>query len=243
VLFDYDLARPKLVMVDFTNTNPFDAHRKASAAFHAFPYTESEPDTAVGGKDLAVALGGRSTTLRFGARSNSISRSTSPSLSTSSRESISAAPLNPFAAPWPLPKTTPRVSIPNASGNSLPRSQGIPIPSASLPLPKGLPASLPPRPNVELPPVFVKRESAALPQPMALPDIAPLGHAWQGENSLSGNDKRRRASQMGLPPLPLSIGEGRMDRIGTSMVEKRPERLVKLGEKLRMSVAEQKGST
>ncbi|WWC57602.1 uncharacterized protein I303_100134 [Kwoniella dejecticola CBS 10117] len=63
---------------------------------------------------------------------------------------------------------------------------------ASLPLPK-LPSSLPQKPS-PLPPVFVKRESAALPQPMSLPDIAPLGVQWTGENSLSGNEKRRRAS-------------------------------------------------
>ena len=34
-----------------------------------------------------------------------------------------------------------------------------------------------------------------LPQTMALPDIPPMGDDWIGERSLSGNEKRRRASE------------------------------------------------
>ena len=85
----------------------------------------------------------------------------------------------------------------------------------SLPLPKALPSSLPLRPG-PLPPVYVKRESAALPQPMALPDVAPLGKEWEGDQAISGNERRRRASEMDI-----------LDR------QQRPERLVKLGESLK----------
>ncbi|WWC97554.1 hypothetical protein V866_004438 [Kwoniella sp. B9012] len=144
--------------------------------------------------------------------------------------------LNPFAPPFPLPNTTNahgsgqlvhpkpislneaiqrRISM--SSDRSNPRSQSnSPEPLAvagSLPLPKNLPLSLPAKPS-PLPPVFVKRESAALPQPMALPDIAPLGKDWHGDNSLSGNEKRRRASLLHAGQAisrgssPLSRGSG-----------------------------------
>ncbi|WVQ64317.1 uncharacterized protein L199_002479 [Kwoniella botswanensis] len=146
--------------------------------------------------------------------------------------------LNPFAPPFPLPNTTnahgsgqlvhPKPislneaiqrRISTSSDRSNPRSQSnSPEPLAvagSLPLPKNLPSSLPAKPS-PLPPVFVKRESAALPQPMALPDIAPLGKDWHGDNSLSGNEKRRRASLLhagqaisrGSSPLSRVMGGG-----------------------------------
>ncbi|WWC67314.1 uncharacterized protein I206_101222 [Kwoniella pini CBS 10737] len=75
----------------------------------------------------------------------------------------------------------------NNNNNNSPPSQN----EISLPLPK-LPSSLPLKPS-PLPPIFIKKESAALPQPMSLPDIEPLGsNQWINENSLSGNEKRRR---------------------------------------------------
>ena len=76
---------------------------------------------------------------------------------------------------------------------------------------------------------------------------------------MSGNDRRRRASEMGLPALPIRIGSlsevrpgnGRMGMTSSSnaalpglsslslgTTEKRPERLIRLGQKLRESVAE-----
>jgi hypothetical protein len=39
-----------------------------------------------------------------------------------------------------------------------------------------------------------------LPQTMALPDVPPMGDDWIGERSLSGNEKRRRASE-----IPTSV--------------------------------------
>ncbi len=60
---------------------------------------------------------------------------------------------------------------------------------------------------------------------MALPDIAPLGEEWEGESALSGNEIRRRRSGV----VNDGGGGGR----------RRPERLVKLGERLRRSVAGQ----
>ena len=99
-------------------------------------------------------------------------------------------------------------------------------PHVSLPLPK-LPSTLPARPPGPIAPVFVKRESAALPQPMALPEVAPLGNDWEGEGGMSGNERRRRASEM---VAAAAAGAGGA---------KRPERLVRLGQKWRESVAEQ----
>ncbi|WWD06324.1 hypothetical protein V865_004414 [Kwoniella europaea PYCC6329] len=174
-----------------------------------------------------------------------LSRSNSNSSITSSRSVLnrrSSSPfggqneLNPFAPPFPLPNTInahgngqlvhPKPislneaiqrRISTSSDRSNPRSQS-PEPLAvagSLPLPKNLPSSLPAKPS-PLPPVFVKRESAALPQPMALPDVAPLGKDWHGDNSLSGNEKRRRASLLhagqtisrGSSPLSRVSGGG-----------------------------------
>ena len=54
-----------------------------------------------------------------------------------------------------------------------------------------LPSSLPARPPGPLAPVFIKRESAALAQSMRLPEVKPLGSAWDGEYAMSGNEKRR----------------------------------------------------
>nr|XP_019006025.1 uncharacterized protein I203_01343 [Kwoniella mangroviensis CBS 8507]OCF69486.1 hypothetical protein I203_01343 [Kwoniella mangroviensis CBS 8507] len=145
--------------------------------------------------------------------------------------------LNPFAPPFPLPNPNnghgngliqPKPislneaiqrRISTSSDRSNPRSQSnspeLLAVAGSLPLPKNLPSSLPAKPS-PLPPVFVKRESAALPQPMALPDIAPLGKDWHGDNSLSGNEKRRRASLLhtgqaisrGSSPLARGLGGG-----------------------------------
>ena len=64
---------------------------------------------------------------------------------------------------------------------------------------------------------------------MALPDVAPMGAKWQGENGLSGNEKRRRASELGQTPISSKSGAG----------EGRPERLVNLGARLRQSMAAQ----
>lgn len=94
---------------------------------------------------------------------------------------------------------------------------------------------------------------------MTLPDVAPLGKEWEGENALSGNEKRRRTSAVGS--IGGSIGSlsglGVLDnvsgRIGTRSrngsnvssdgewgggpVGKRPERLARLGEQLRESMS------
>jgi hypothetical protein len=251
VLFDYK-SYPKPVLIDFTNLNPFETPREASAVFQVIPGSNCSSDTLVGGNGnvmgniMAASLGEKFSTLRLGARTNSMARtrsfdrSSSPTLSDSSRGSrgsLSKGGLNAFAAPWPLPDTTPKIPLTNPIDKLASNTTA----ESTLPLPKYLPSSLPPKPNAPLPPVFIKRESAALPQPMALPDIAPLGRGWEGEYSMSGNDKRRRASEMGLPPLPLDLGtvQSRNKGFGGSLVEKRPERLVKLGERLRMSTAEQ----
>ncbi|WVQ72237.1 hypothetical protein IAR50_001786 [Cryptococcus sp. DSM 104548] len=181
--------------------------------------------------------------------------------------------LNPFAAPFPLPPATVTTSFTSPSPSSpQPPSSGsspsIPAPAASLPLPSP-PSSLPARPPGPLPPVFVKRESAALPQPMALPDIAPLGKEWEGENSLSGNEKRRMSGALGMG-MPSGLGGGAAKGSGSlsgslarsrtgsvssassstqsqdqkimvgSLFSQRPPHLAKLGERLRESVSHTK---
>ncbi|WWC90183.1 uncharacterized protein L201_005116 [Kwoniella dendrophila CBS 6074] len=114
--------------------------------------------------------------------------------------------LNPFAPPFPLPNSTSASNIVQpkpihhdklkkpislGGGGGGDETQQTEDDGGSLPLPKpSLLSSLPSKPS-GLPPIFIKRESATLPQPMSLPDIAPLGEDWLGENSLSGNDKRR----------------------------------------------------
>ncbi|KAK4683519.1 hypothetical protein P7C73_g6730, partial [Tremellales sp. Uapishka_1] len=106
---------------------------------------------------------------------------------------------------------------------------------ASLPLRKAtpLPSSLPAKPG-PLPPVFIRRESAALPQRMALPDVPVLGKDWEGELAISGNEKRRRASAMSLGLTP-----GQAVGPSASVGAQRPERLVKLGQRLRESISQQ----
>ncbi|WVQ94173.1 hypothetical protein IAU59_001251 [Kwoniella sp. CBS 9459] len=121
--------------------------------------------------------------------------------------------LNPFAPPFPLPSTEPskdravptvftetQASLPLPRPTSLAAALGNAAGGTSAPSGGGsipLPSSLPARPG-PLPPVFVKRESSALPQPMALRDVAPLGKDWEGDHTISGNEKRRRASQVSI---------------------------------------------
>lgn len=143
---------------------------------------------------------------------------------------------NAFARPFPLPPTSvaPQVPIPGAKAES-----------ATLPLPPP-PGSLPPKPTSILPPVFVKRETAMLPQSMALPTIPPMGEGWEGDRSLSGNEKRRRASQTPTPTdSPCSSLNGSMGRMSIapaggrsapSVRSGRPEKLVRLGEKLKENI-------
>ncbi|WRT63221.1 uncharacterized protein IL334_000124 [Kwoniella shivajii] len=181
--------------------------------------------------------------------------------------------LNPFAPPFPLPNsngeqqkgkpiTSSKIDREDSldCNNQPPPSLPLPLPKQSLTLP--LPSSLPARPG-PLPPVFVKRESAALPQPMALPEVAPLGKGWMGDNSLSGNERRRRTSQVYPPSSSLqradspsrngggikiksgSIGGSAPNSRRGSMVDNdsnsrssspafgRPDRLVQLGQRLR----------
>ena len=135
-----------------------------------------------------------------------------PSLS-GSRPSLlrkgNSTSLNPFAPPFPLP-----------AGAIYAEAKDPALPT----LPMPMPASLPKRPGA-LPPVFVRKESATLPQPMALPAVAPLSHAWDGV--VSGNERRRRASSVSsessLPSRPSSRNDAR------------PERLRSLGNSLRAS--------
>lgn len=221
VLFAFKSSMPRVQAAPvgiFTNPEPFalkreGPHAKASSVFQALPATASSTtlgsNTGVG-VNLALSLGEKYTSLRRHSRSSSPCSVSSMS----SDPSSNSASLNPFAAPWPLPAETPDLSHP-------PSTDDIP----SLPLPNNLPSSLPPRPVGPVAPVFVKRESAALPQPMALPDIAPLGEEWEGESALSGNEISRRRSGV----VNDGGGGGR----------RRPERLIKLGERLRRSVAGQ----
>ncbi|WVR03066.1 hypothetical protein IAU60_000055 [Kwoniella sp. DSM 27419] len=204
-------------------------------------------------------------------------RSDSTSSDASTRSGVSLPhenKLNPFAPPFPLPEpahpgqntstaskritTSSQVDPPPTLQKDVPPSLPAPRPSTphSLSTPTStLPASLPARPG-PLPPVFVKRESAALPQPMALKDVKPLGKDWLGEASLSGNDKRRRASQItmtgdehwcsshsrrGSSSSDLS-GHTRGQAAGRASptpslpgADSRPERLVKLGQNLKRS--------
>ena len=254
LLFNYrsspgDAAVP--ILIDFGNPEPFGkCDTEAPDAFQSFPQSVNSAGTFTMGTASTTTAGDRVTIndtfrcMRLGSRTPSFSRSTSPSLSESSlrqrSDSLSSnASLNPFAAPWPLPKSTPKLTIPFTNLDSVSSSPAKSISSeASLPLPKALPSSLPQKPNCSLPPVFVKREAAALPQPMALPDVVPMGSGWEGHNSLSGNEKRRRASEM-VPPMPLDVKVGTI-RMGQSVNEDaRPERLKLLGQGLRRSIASQ----
>lgn len=125
--------------------------------------------------------------------------------------------LNPFAPPFPLPEAA--HSTHNARVNAAP----------SLPMP--MPSSLPKRPGA-LPPVFVKKESATLPQPMGLPAVAPLSHAWNGV--VSGNERRRRSSSVSTDGAgPIAIGVNR-----SLKSDDRPQHLKSLGSSLRASTAQ-----
>lgn len=100
-----------------------------------------------------------------------------------------------------------------------------------------------------------------LPQTMALPDIPPMGDDWVGERSLSGNEKRRRASEFlgpsgGSSGASLGSGVEGLSRPGSSLSmtktvgggsvgsgiggsapsSRRPQRLVSLGEKLKENI-------
>jgi hypothetical protein len=192
------------ILIDFNNPQPFG---KASQAFQGFPGSVSSADTLISA-GRANSLSREFNGIRLGSRTPSVSsRSNSPiSFDNRSRGSSISRPnslsgaLNPFAVPFHHAQT-PKVNIP--SGRASPERWSPARKSStvlgddtvpSLPLPKALPPSLPKRPNSVLPPVFVKREAAALPQPMSLKDVAPLGQGWEGDRSLSGNEKRRRAS-------------------------------------------------
>lgn len=70
-----------------------------------------------------------------------------------------------------------------------------------------------------------------------MPEIAPMGRGWDGDNSLSGNERRRRTSELPLIPPGTQLGAL---RIGQSVGEDaRPERLKLLGQGLRQSIAAQ----
>lgn len=250
-LFNYrstpdDAAVP--ILIDFANVNPFDKQKPASMS-QTDVSSSWESDKTLVGDTLANSVGSQLGSIRLGARLPSLSRSSSPTLSEGSARKRSGSfladgGLNPFAAPWPRPSTTPQIGIdtlqpsvaPSLGHSSTTSDSGSE--AGSLPLPKSLPSSLPKKPQCGLPPVFVKRESAALPQPMALPDIAPMGSGWEGENSLSGNEKRRRASQLG------SLTDGLVLRMGSvsspppvgaseSLGDTRPARLINLGQRIR----------
>jgi hypothetical protein len=73
-----------------------------------------------------------------------------------------------------------------------------------------------------------------------------MGDAWVGENSLSGNEKRRRASEMLAPtPPPASLNwssgngaaGGSTGSAGSAPGSRRPQRLVSLGERLKQNIS------
>lgn len=145
------------------------------------------------------------------------------------------AGLSAFAPPWPLPTTTPQLTKAKAIPKSVPAPTPPPIARAeSTTLPP--PATLPAKPQGSLPPIFVKREAALLPQRMALPHVAPMGRNWDGENSLSGNDRRRRASEQS-PSISRAMSNVslRSASSGTGSLSgsRRPEKFVRLGERLK----------
>lgn len=188
----------------------------ASSIFQGFPSSVNSSSSSlhiapngnlnvIGGARDFMTLGKELGRMRLGRRDSL--DSVGSSVSSQSSTSFPGVGLNPFAPPFPPSLATangyfkpPAKPFTMAHSSSSPISQAPQIPqqvqfqTASLPLPR--PSSLPPRPG-PLPPVFIKRESAALPQPMALPDVAPLGKEWEGENALSGNEKRRRTSAVG----------------------------------------------
>lgn len=267
VLFAFQsMERAAPILIDFNQPDPFgqaklrpdlthlsDQTRRPSAVFQTFPSSISRDSSSTSLASMAAnSMGDRFSSLREtnlrGIRSKSRSGSVSSTGSGSSFGQGNGDGLNPFAPPFPLPNTTPTVTPP-------PRD-----PPASLPLPKNLPASLPKRPG-PIAPVFIKRESATLPQPMAVKDVAPLGSDWSGEAALSGNEKRRRASEMGLGVgVGVGVGSGvaiqrslgvpikaRLSSVNAGSTHsgesqlpgehRRPERLVRLGQGLRQSMA------
>lgn len=183
------------------------------------------------------------------------SQSQSSSLS-QSKTGLNSGGLNAFAPPWPLPETTPKL-VPTQPKSITDATAAVPPPTPqpvaraeSNTLPP--PSSLPSKPIGSLPPVFVKREAALLPQGMALPHVPPMGQTWMGENALSGNDKRRRTSETGSGSSNISRGmsglnirslsgagfkgEGNAMAIGgasSAPSSRRPDKLVRLGERLK----------
>ncbi|WVN88534.1 uncharacterized protein L203_103745 [Cryptococcus depauperatus CBS 7841] len=296
--------KPAPIMLDFKN--PFASSlgslpirlgaRKNSAIsfFQDFPASVNSSSSSVhlvpegGGASHSVTLGKDFARMRLGRRNSSESMDSTGS---GSSISIGNGGLNPFAAPFPLPPTTKPYTPPNSLAAPIHKlgskpisfSSSTPAPSlkntnnvgaTTLPPPRN--SSLPQKPS-GLPPVFIKRESAALPQPMALPDVAPLGKDWVGEKALSGNDRRRMsavtttgigmsskgADAPGLSQVSFSSVSLPANRVGLygrsgsllrsrasvdnssegellSSSPKRPERLAKLGERLRESVSHRK---
>jgi hypothetical protein len=76
---------------------------------------------------------------------------------------------------------------------------------------------------------------------MALPDVPPMGRDWEGENSVSGNERRRRASELpgsdaGMMRMGSSFsGQGTASNGSAvqSVGDSRPARLINLGQKIR----------
>lgn len=253
----------------------------ASSIFQGFPASVNSSSSSLhiapNGRSLDVISGARDSLtlgkelgrMRLGRRDSL--DSVGSSVSAQSSVSFPGGGLNPFAPPFfhlsasednPKPLVKPFTAARSSShAPQVPQVPQVPqqqvqIQTGSLPLPR--PSSLPQRPG-PLPPVFIKRESAALPQPMALPDVAPLGREWEGENALSGNEKRRMSavaggsigslsSLSGLGALGNTCGVGTISRSGSnassdgewnrSPVGKRPERLARLGERLRESMSQ-----
>ncbi|KIR72906.1 hypothetical protein I310_03510 [Cryptococcus deuterogattii CA1014] len=251
----------------------------ASSIFQGFPASVNSSSSslhippngnlnAIGGARDSMTLGKELGRMRLGRRDSL--DSVGSSVSSQSSTSFPRGGLNPFAPPFPPSLVTANdyfktpskpFTMAHSSSSPIPQVPQVPqqvqIQTASLPLPR--PSSLPPRPG-PLPPVFIKRESAALPLPMALPNVAPLGKEWEGENALSGNEKRRRTSAVGS--IGSSIGSlsgldtldnvsgrvGTRSRNGSNVssdgewgggsVGKRPERLARLGEQLRESMSQ-----
>ncbi|RXK42666.1 hypothetical protein M231_00221 [Tremella mesenterica] len=259
-------------------TNPFDtsrplAEQKKPSAVSIFntPGSLSRTSSTSTASTLGMmSLGKDFDNLRLHrsmSRSSSISSVSSgsaddPDWRKSQKKEERRSTLNRFAAPWPLPATTP-VIAPMPSSSPGPRFQalktkigvsdhGMSHPEigkgvneakdegTSLPLPKA--ASLPPRPG-PIAPVYVKRESAALAQPMSLPNVAPMSHIWETEEAMSGNERRRRASEVSGGQGWQTPSRGTSDAGSVSSEEgrgqdQRPERLVNLGKSLRKSVSE-----
>lgn len=247
----------------------------ASSIFQDFPASVNSSSSSlhiapngrglnvIGGARDSLTLGKELGRMRLGRRDSL--DSVGSSVSAQSSVSFPGGGLNPFAPPFPHLSANDDDLKPGVkpfrnaySSSHIPQvAQAPQVPQhvhASLPLPR--PSSLPQRPG-PLPPVFIKRESAALPQPMALPDVAPLGREWEGENALSGNEKRRMSavgsigsigSLSGLGALGNTSGVETRSRSGsdassdagwnTGPVGKRPERLARLGERLRESMSQ-----